>query len=54
MDARARGARSHGWVASRELLSQLGAVGAPYATCSSFPVEVGLVVMSSAIEASLR
>jgi hypothetical protein len=29
MDARARGARSHGWVASRDLVSQLGAVGAP-------------------------
>src|SRR5215217_440240 len=27
--ARAKGARSHGWVASRELVSQLGAVGAP-------------------------
>jgi len=30
------------------------AVGAPYATCSSFPVEVGSVVVSPAIEASLR
>src|SRR4029453_12198787 len=28
------------WVASRKLVSQLSAVDAPYATCSSFPVEV--------------
>jgi hypothetical protein len=40
-------------VASRKLVSQLSAVGAPYATCSSFPV-VGSVAVSSAIEASLR
>jgi hypothetical protein len=41
-------------VASRKLVSQLSVVGVPYATWSSFPVVgVGLVV-SSAIEASLR
>jgi diacylglycerol O-acyltransferase / wax synthase len=41
-------------VASRKLVSQPSAVGAPHAICSSFPVVgVGLVV-SSAIEASLR
>ena len=41
-------------VTSRKLVSQLSAVDAPYATWSSFPVvAVGLVV-SSAMEASLR
>jgi hypothetical protein len=41
-------------VTSRKLVSQLSAVDAPYATWSSFPVvAVGLMV-SSAMEASLR
>jgi hypothetical protein len=41
-------------VASRKLVSQLSAVDAAYATCSSFPVEVESDVLSSAMEASLR
>ena len=41
-------------VASRKLVSQLSAVDAPYATWSYFPVVVVGLVVSSAIEASLR